>query len=350
VVERERELDLERRLVITEEIRDLGWTTGNPIRSRPPEELIEEGFVRRAGDGGWTYHGPDADVLLSDLFLDTHCLRLADPGRDPALIGVSFEPVRRRGVADIEGTLWLEREGAVLRTLEYAYTWSPWAAARGVASGRVEFEPLPGGLWIVRRWRIHMPKMVQDATWLARGMSGLRVAAIAEAGGEVVHIGSSDDPASHAPPPATSGDIAVEARAAPPGASTVAALCPGGALGTGEAVVVGTVRDSRTGAPIGGAGVDLEWTDYRVVADRELVGDVRTLHAVGDASGRYRACGIPPGVLLVARASAGGAKGRVREVEIPRDGVVVLDLSLESRQTSRPPLLPPSRLRSGRPE
>jgi hypothetical protein len=43
-----------------------------PFASAPAEQLARQGFVV-VGDHGWTYHGPDSDVLLSEPFLRTHC-------------------------------------------------------------------------------------------------------------------------------------------------------------------------------------------------------------------------------------------------------------------------------------
>jgi hypothetical protein len=66
-----------------------------------------------------------AQALLSDPFLDAYCFRLANDAPEPGLVGLAFEPVRRRDVADITGTLWLDAADARLRYLEFAYTWAP---------------------------------------------------------------------------------------------------------------------------------------------------------------------------------------------------------------------------------
>ena len=59
------------------------------------EDLLESGFIRRVDDGGFDYFGPDASVLLSDAFLDTHCFRLVAREDLPEAVGLAFDPVRK---------------------------------------------------------------------------------------------------------------------------------------------------------------------------------------------------------------------------------------------------------------
>ena len=45
------------------------------------------------------YWAPDAAVLLSDEFLDTHCFHVTrNERRAPGLIGLAFQPVRGRNL------------------------------------------------------------------------------------------------------------------------------------------------------------------------------------------------------------------------------------------------------------
>jgi Carboxypeptidase regulatory-like domain len=130
-----------------------------PIASLPAESLARFGFVQpRDTLTGPVYFGPDVAVFFSDAFLRTHCFRLVPPARtEPELLGLGFEPVKGRQVADIEGVLWLDRGHNLLHRLDYAYTglwqWVP----RGSAGGRLEFNQLPGGQLIVTGWRIRAP-------------------------------------------------------------------------------------------------------------------------------------------------------------------------------------------------
>ena len=160
------------------------------IRSRSAANLMADGFVQPlAGkDNSFEYFGPDASVLLSDEFLDSHCLRLAY-GEDPSRqIGLSFEPVRTGGVPDIKGTLWLDPETAQLRFLEYEYTWAPLVEAQGLSRGRVDFENLPNGAWIVRDWWIRTP--ILEVDWAGRLGQRSQVMGYIEEGEEITRITS----------------------------------------------------------------------------------------------------------------------------------------------------------------
>jgi hypothetical protein len=183
-----RELDLEGR-VVEEGLREtasfVGWT---PIRSLPPEDLSDRGYVREQESGMYDFFGPDARVLLSEDFLDTHCFRLVENEEEPGMVGLAFEPLGGRAVPDIRGTFWLNREHSTLALLEYGYTRLPWSEAQGVARGRVEFGILLSGAWIIRRWSIRMPLMVMDYAVRRLGGNGLRVNGILEEGEEVVKV------------------------------------------------------------------------------------------------------------------------------------------------------------------
>lgn len=159
-----------------------------PIRSLPAEDLSLSGYVRQMEDGSYEYYGPDARALLSESFVDTHCLRLVESEVDPALIGLAFEPTRRHDRPDIAGTFWLDRSTGKLKLLTFRYTWAPWSEAQGAARGRVEFEDLPTGAWVIRRWWIRMPIMVRDHSIRALGGDGLRLRGLLEEGEEVTRV------------------------------------------------------------------------------------------------------------------------------------------------------------------
>jgi hypothetical protein len=126
-----------------------------PYESLPAEQLVEGGFVQTSEDGSTSYFAPDAAVLLSDPFLDTHCMRLKD---DPdALVGLELEPIPGRRLPDIEGTLWVDRTTGYLERLDFRYVNLP--AGTGELGGEVVFGGLPNGTWVVREWRIRMPRI-----------------------------------------------------------------------------------------------------------------------------------------------------------------------------------------------
>ncbi len=129
-----------------------------PFESRPAEDLAENGFVQRDGRD-FVYYAPDATVLLSDAFLDAHCLRVAGR-REGGLVGLGFEPTGdRKSVPDISGTMWLDSGSAELRWLEFEYQYLDPEMMSSEVGGRVDFERMPDGTWIVPEWWIRMPVM-----------------------------------------------------------------------------------------------------------------------------------------------------------------------------------------------
>lgn len=164
-------------------------TNQRPIASRSVDLLQEHGYVVQSEDGYWSYFAPDADVLLSDEFLATHCLSIrAGFGEEEGLVGLAFRPQSHRGRStDIEGVLWLERETARLRWLDFRYRNLPDAAGEVDSEhvgGRVEFRGFEDGTWIVSSWRIRMP-VVEEVSLGSFGGRRLRLAGIVEEGGRV---------------------------------------------------------------------------------------------------------------------------------------------------------------------
>lgn len=153
-------MDRDNRKVISEDRSYGGGYRQSPYVSRPAEELIEEGFARLTPVES-VYWAPDAAVLLSDAFLDTHCFRVrVDQNRAPGLIGLAFEPVPDRNLPEISGTLWISPTTSELEWLDFNYENLnlPSALLAGPIGGKVEFEALPNGTWIVDSWRIRMPR------------------------------------------------------------------------------------------------------------------------------------------------------------------------------------------------
>lgn len=119
------------------------------------ETLAEKGFVQAEGDSATVYYAPDAEALLSDPFLDTHCFGVT--AGDEGLIGLTFEPIAGRVVPDIVGVLWVDESTAELDRLVYRYVNLIRSREIGEPGGEVYFSRLPNGAWIVRQWRIRMP-------------------------------------------------------------------------------------------------------------------------------------------------------------------------------------------------
>ena len=158
-----------------------------PIKSVPPEQLERDGFVV-VDNEGWTYHGPDADELISAEFLRTHCFETkSGRGDTEGLIGLAFTPARGRTLPDITGTLWIDRQTAMLHYLDFSYTRLPDDLVAPRAGGRIEFLRVPSGAWIVRDWVIRMPQAVMKQRAMAMGTQA-EVVGFKETGGRALEI------------------------------------------------------------------------------------------------------------------------------------------------------------------
>ena len=131
--------------------------TAHAFASVSGDSLNTAGYARRV-DESVEYLGPDADALISDAFASSHCFRIMPPTPAwPRSVGVAFRPAReRRGIVDIAGTFWLDRETAELQALEYMFTNLSREMAEPGAGGRIEFARLESGSWLVNRWRIRV--------------------------------------------------------------------------------------------------------------------------------------------------------------------------------------------------
>ena len=184
-----RELDTLARFVHNDSTWMLSGMAQRPFVAIPADHLERVGFIEKKGHNTWYFYAPDADVLLSEIFLRNHCFRLTE-GRE-GLIGLAFEPAKKRRVADVSGVLWLDAATAELRHLEFSYTKLPWGVPVSRVGGRVEFEQLASGVWIVRRWYVRAPRMGVEHSYFRIG-GGLQVrtrerfVSIIEHGGEVL--------------------------------------------------------------------------------------------------------------------------------------------------------------------
>jgi hypothetical protein len=224
----------------------------SPFAAVPLEQLATRGFAEVHGDT-LLYHAPDAEILLSDAFLNTHCFNARPADAEHAgMVGLAFMPVQvERSRADIQGVLWMDAASAELRVLEYGYVGGDPLLATNIASGRVEFRRLPSGGWIVSRWRIRMPSGAARYRPAAAAVPGIGPSAaddLREQSAEVMEIRTQD------------GALVAMAE---------------------MASVTGIVFDSTRSKPLAGARVSLAGTDRA---------------AVSDSAGRYTLEGVPEGV------------------------------------------------------
>jgi hypothetical protein len=152
-----RRLDVGGRRVLDEQREEKEGVWEQPFRSAPPAVLSKTGYVVKLPSDTLVYHAPDVTVLLSDEFVSEHCFRVvAGDGDDRALVGIAFEPTRARQLPDVRGVLWLDAATRQLRRVDFRYTELPVDDVKRFG-GRVEFERMPQGSWIVSRWWIRMP-------------------------------------------------------------------------------------------------------------------------------------------------------------------------------------------------
>jgi hypothetical protein len=181
-----RELDAQGRRVLSEQRRASQGYQAAPFESLPAETLVAEGFMRPDPDGD-LYFAPDAKALLSNPFLDTHCLGLTSGQGDTAgLLGVSFEPIEGRELPEIRGVVWVDPSTGELRHVDYTYENLDPALRSDAVGGKVAFQGLPNGTWIVTEWRIRMPSAALAPDY--RGGRQVVLAGIREVGGEVDRI------------------------------------------------------------------------------------------------------------------------------------------------------------------
>lgn len=132
--------------------------TPNIFESVPANTLSTRGIVI-SDNTGVAYFAPDAALLLSADFANTHCFKLA--GSTNAMrdyIGVEFAPAKKqRGVHDISGTVWVHRTTGELRHITFQYTGLPDLEPDVSGGGALEFVRLPSGQWTLTSWYARLP-------------------------------------------------------------------------------------------------------------------------------------------------------------------------------------------------
>ena len=291
----DRQIDSTGRRVLDQVVRLSRSPSDQPFRSRDAALLARDGYVVEDSIGV-NYYAPDAEVLLSESFAGTHCFQLAEaPTGEPGLIGLAFRPVaaalRRR---DIIGTFWIDRASAELRAIDFVFTGLPAAAERADPGGRVEFTPLPDGVWLVSRWQIRMPELerVMPSTVGGRRVrvvgSSIRLRGAKVVGGEITRV-------------ERGGSVVFRAR--------------------GSALAVRLLAPDGHAAALAGTTVRLDGTDYVAQADSAGIALFPLV-----LPGRYRVAVTPPAAdadpvrPVRVEADVGGDSLRTVQVRLPTRG------------------------------
>jgi hypothetical protein len=169
--------------VTTQRVNLTSGYVSRPWRTMTPDSLHRVGYVATRRDGTVEYNAPGLDMLASNVFVEDHCFRVVDDRRK-AQLGIAFEPTpeRKRGVAEIRGTLWVDRATSELKRLEFRYV-NVLPDQEQFGRGELGFVRLRDGGWAVDSWRIRMPVIEQ----IVRPGHGAepRVTAIQVAGGDL---------------------------------------------------------------------------------------------------------------------------------------------------------------------
>jgi hypothetical protein len=136
-----------------------GVKHGSPFAALAKDSLIEKGFIQATTKGHYSYFAPDAALIMSEPFQETHCFLEKTEKKRPDLIGLGFEPAGMIKPYDVRGTLWIERVSGLLTSLEYTYDKLPVSAASNQAGGEVQFTRFDSGMWIVSGWSLRVPIM-----------------------------------------------------------------------------------------------------------------------------------------------------------------------------------------------
>jgi hypothetical protein len=187
------------------------------------------------------YRAPDAALILSDQFVKAHCYTaIRGYGAETGLTGLEFKPARIAGQAELTGVLWLDPKANALRSLSFDYVNLPIPLRIARTTGRVEFQQLPGGQWIVPRWYIRMPRITRVTTI----SSGDTLIGFQEVGGAARPAGTA------------AASTGAEATPSPTGTPAAAgAAATDSPRAANQSLLTGIVYDSTTSRPLGGVQV-----------------------------------------------------------------------------------------------
>jgi hypothetical protein len=203
----------------------------------------------RRGDatGSDVYRAPDAATIVSDQFVKAHCYAaIRGYGPEAGLAGLEFKPARIAGLPELTGVLWLDPRVNALRALNFDYVNLPIPLRIARTTGRVEFEQLPNGQWIVPRWYLRMPRVARVVASDIRSPSVSRDSLVG-----YQEVGGAARPAGTKPTALLAN--ATEDADSPSTAS--------------QSVIAGVVYDSTSGKPLAGVEVSTGGGKFKAVTN-----------------------------------------------------------------------------------
>jgi hypothetical protein len=230
---------LDRSLGIVSERRDA--RTNVPRRPATGISWDQLDSARRGNSsGGEVYRAPDAAALLSDQFVKSHCFAaIRGYGPDNGLTGLEFKPSKVGSQPELTGVIWLDPRANALKYLNFDYVNLPIPLRIARTTGRVDFQQLEGGQWIVQRWYIRMPRTERVTSTVFGSASIARDSLVG-----FQEVGGTARPAGSAP-----ASVAASAAPSPTEASATPAVLASAPV---QAVLEGVVYDSTTGKALKG--------------------------------------------------------------------------------------------------
>jgi hypothetical protein len=202
---------------------------------------------RSSVTGGEVYRAPDAAMLVSDQFVSSHCFNaIRGYGPEIGLTGLEFKPARIGSQPELTGVLWLDPKSNTLRSVNFDYVNLPIPLRVARTSGRVEFQELPSGQWIVPRWYIRMPRVSQVVTTDVRSPAVARDTLLG-----YQEVGGASRPAGTATAPSSAQGGSAQSASPAPGFNPANDPPPPVA----QSLISGIVYDSTTEHGLGGVQV-----------------------------------------------------------------------------------------------
>jgi hypothetical protein len=188
---------------------------------------------RGEGSADNVYRAPDPSTLLSDQFVRSHCFAaIRGYGSESGLAGLEFKPARVATGAELTGVLWLDPSHNQLKSLAFDYVNLPIPLRIARTTGRLDFQQLPSGQWIVPSWYIRMPRVAREVSTMVGGATTATD----------VLVGYQE----------VGGSSRVAGTPATPGAQSSTLQTPPTAA---QSIISGVVYDSTTGRALNGVQV-----------------------------------------------------------------------------------------------
>lgn len=273
----------------------------------PPADtarLEADGFFATIG-GNRTFFAPDLDVLASEWFLRTHCVRLRRADDDSLVLALT--PLRqRRARVDVDGEFVLDWPTLALREFRFRYVDLPDTERNSGAGGMLRFARTPAGGWVLSEWRQRTPFLnffagEGNTTLIRTQMMQVDVVAHFVAGGQVLAVADEDNRLVFQRNP-----HGVRVAGTP-----FAPLCPERTTIQQTAAIRGHLLADSSDTPLSNTVVRASWTLPVIVNRTDVQEREEVREAITDADGAWFLCDIPIDRDVTVRWESGSAERRI---------------------------------------